>query len=75
MALIDKWEKEERNIKIQGPAATKYSVSDVQGEKLFQISMYGSENRKEKGSASQTVQLNKKSAMELIIILMKEFSL
>lgn len=75
MALVNRWEKVEKNIRKQEQAETTYSVSIVNDEKLFQINMYGSSTRQNKNSASQIVQFNKQLAEELINILKTEFNI
>ena len=73
--LINKLPKEIRNFRKQAPGAASYSVALLGNENLFQIQTYGSPERQAKGVASQTIQFDKKQAIELISILQKEFNL
>lgn len=52
-----------------------YNVGDVNGEKYVSFSTYGSANRQNGGSASQVLHVDKKSAIKIMEILRKEFSL
>ena len=73
MALIQSIEKEDKNFKKQEPVETTYSTGVICGEMLFQLNMYGSSNRQDKGKVSQVIQLNKESATELIQLLKTTF--
>lgn len=70
---VEKWEKENRNIRIQDVRETTYTIAVCNGEKIFQIQTYGAEGSV--GSAKQTIQFDRKRAVELIYILQKEFNL
>ncbi len=56
-------------------AETIYFSTEINGEKIFQLSTLGSSTREVKGAVSQTLQFDKNSAIELIEILKKEFEL
>lgn len=71
--FVEKWEKENRNFRKQDVRETSYSVTEIYGEKLFQIQTYGSEGST--AGAKQTIQFDKKRASELIDILRTEFNL
>ncbi len=77
MALI----KKERFSKItkdricvHKPVDASYSVFSSENTTYFQIDTYGSDSRKDKGKASQSIQIDKEMALELIVILQKEFN-
>ena len=78
MAQIDinNFEKKikEKN-SIQGKINSSYSVFDINGEKYFQIDMYGSSDRQIPGKTSQTIQFDKNAAKKIIEILSKEFNI
>lgn len=42
MALIEKFEKDDKNIRKQDPVYATYLVSILGGEKYFQVNTYGS---------------------------------
>ena len=67
---VREWKKEDRRITAQVYKDSTYSVSDVGGEKLFQI-----QTRASSGAVCQTVQFDRDRAAELIDILKKEFEL
>lgn len=73
--LITKWEKEDRQFRKQNAGKTTYSVTDLDGDRYFQIQSYGTATRKTPGMASQTLQFNREQAVELIKILVEEFEL
>ena len=75
MAFIENFKHEEKNFRKQESAETTYSVGLIDNEPLFQINMYGSAHRQDVGKASQVIQLDKKSAIELIDLLRKTFLL
>ncbi len=69
--FVNKWEKEERAFRKQDVRRTTYSVGIVEGEKLFQIQTYGVDG----DGAKQTIQFDRKRAIELIDTLKKELNL
>lgn len=77
MAMIDvskmKKEDKERN-SIHDTVDATYTVFEKNGDKFFQIDTYGRSSRDIPGKLSQTIQLNKKSALRLIELLSKTFS-
>lgn len=76
MAFIEKFEKENINFKRKHDSAeTTYSSGIVNDETIFQINMYGSDTRQDKGKVSQVIQLNRKSAEELVMLLKSTFNI
>ena len=75
MAFIKNFEEEERRFNHQAPARTTYSLGRPCGEKIFQINMYGTKWRECPEQASQIIQLDKKSAAELVDLLKNFFDL
>ncbi len=73
--LITKWEKEERNFRKQNAGKTTYSITNLNGDKYFQIQSYGTVTRKSSGTASQILQFNREQAVELVRILTEEFEI
>lgn len=77
MALITKLEK--RTLQRYSNHTTvdaSYSVVDHgSGPTLLQIDTFGSESRKLKGKTSQSIQIDKKAAKQLMGILAKTFDL
>lgn len=71
--FVNKWEKESRNFRKQDARETTYSSAIVDGDKLFQIQTYGAVGSS--GSAKQTIQFDKRRALELIDILKREFNI
>ena len=53
----------------------EYFSFERDGKRLFQLDMYGRNQRKIPGKTSQTIQLDKDAAVLLISILKKEFHL
>ena len=66
--------KEHKKIKTETKATYQSFIREDTGEKIFQIDTYGSDNRKVVKS-SQNIQLDKKTAIKLIEIIIKEFNL
>lgn len=52
-----------------------YTVFTSDGEKYFQIDTYGSPNRELKNKISQSIQLDKESAKEIIKLMMDAFDI
>lgn len=75
MAFIKSIEKEDKNFRKQEAVETTYSTGLINGEKLFQLNMYGSINRQDTGKVSQVVQIDKNCAIELIRLLKTTFLL
>ena len=71
--LVEKWEREQKDIRKQEIRKTTYSTGIVDGEKLFQIQTYGGAGST--GSAKQIIQFDKDRAIELICILSSEFGM
>ncbi len=61
-------------IHVHEPAEATYSVFMNKNTTYFQIDTYGSDSRKDKGKISQSIQIDKEMALELIEILIKEFN-
>ncbi|MEZ5958278.1 MAG: hypothetical protein R3C27_13825, partial [Hyphomonadaceae bacterium] len=64
----------ERNV-VHGAIGATYTPFEANGEKYLQIDTYGSDARDIPGKKSQSVQLNKQSAIELVAILRREFDI
>ena len=78
MALIniehlEKIDKERK--KIHKETNTTYNVFKVNSKVYLQIDTYGSEGRKLKGKVSQSLQLDREVAIELISIMKKEMNI
>lgn len=61
-------------IHVHEPAEATYSVFMNEDATYFQIDTYGSDSRKDKGKISQSIQIDREMAFELIEILHKEFN-
>ena len=75
MALVKKLQRidKQRN-SVHHEVQCTYSIfTDVLGEKILQIDTYGSANREYRGRNSQTIQLNKETAEELVRVITTEF--
>lgn len=75
MAFIEKIEKEDKRFRKQEPAETTYSTGIIDGQKIFQLNMYGTNHRQDVGKASQVIQLDQESAKHLIQLLQSTFLL
>ena len=76
MAKIKTFTKGERDrYSTHDEIEAEYFSFDRDGRRLFQIDIYGREKRQIPGKTSQTIQLDKDAAQQLISILKKEFSL
>lgn len=78
MALIKKGHMKpitKDRINKHGTTEATYTTFVENGEKIFQIDTYGSEGRIIKDKVSQSIQLDRESAIELIGLLIKEFVL
>lgn len=78
MALIEKMKFSKitkDRIRVHEPAEATYSVFSDGNNTYFQIDTYGSDSRKDKGKISQSIQIDKETALELIQILQKELNL
>lgn len=62
----------ERNT-IHDQVYATYTVFDSNGEKFFQIDTYGKAKRMNPEKISQSLQINGKSALQLVNLLIKEF--
>jgi hypothetical protein len=51
----------------------EWSVFERDGKRLLQLDTYGSDQRKDKGTVSQTLQLDRARATELLRILQRAF--
>lgn len=61
-------------IRVHDPAEATYSVFSDENTTYFQIDTYGSDSRKDKGKVSQSIQIDKETALERIGILQREFN-
>jgi hypothetical protein len=76
MARVAKFKKSEREAKgrkLHEPTECEYSVYQVDGKTVLQLDTLGSENRQEKGTPSQKLQLDEKAARDLLKILREAF--
>ena len=71
--IVSDCEKKEKSPRKQDIVKATYSVNIEEG--LFQIETYGSSSRQNPDSASQTIQMDKESAQQLIALLEKELFL
>ncbi|MDX5476223.1 MAG: hypothetical protein LPK00_11875 [Bacillaceae bacterium] len=67
--------EKERNTVHNDVDVTFTSFTDKNGKKYFQVDTYGSKERQFKGKISQSFQIEEKSAIELIRILMSIFNI
>ncbi|MEZ5924356.1 MAG: methionyl-tRNA formyltransferase [Hyphomicrobiaceae bacterium] len=76
MALSRRFERKhmERN-SLHDEIEATYTVFEKDGRVLLQIDSYGRENREKPGKKSQTMQLDRQGASQLLAILRREFSL
>jgi hypothetical protein len=58
---------------IQRTGLSEWSAFERDGKRLLQLDTYGSDERKDKGTVSQTLQLDETTARELLRILRKAF--
>jgi hypothetical protein len=74
MALIKKLEKiEKQRNSVHDEVEGAYTIfTDSKGNKILQIDTYGSTNRQLKGKVSQSIQLSKESAKELLNIILNQ---
>lgn len=78
MALINKYKLdklEKHTNSLHKEVESTYSTYVINGNKYIQIDTYGSTERQHKGKISQSIQLDKGTAIKLIEILQKEFNL
>ena len=54
---------------------SSYSIFSIDGEKFFQIDLYGKSDREIPGKVSQTIQFDKVIAKKIVEILKNEFCL
>jgi len=76
MAMIDISKMvrvEKQRVSIHSNARATYSVFEDGGKRYFQIDTYGSIGRDMPEKISQTIQLNRQSAMKLISLLADTF--
>ena len=64
----------ERNF-VHEPVKATYTSFTEDGKKYFQIDTYGSDSRKLKEKISQSIQIDKDMALELIKTMSKEFDI
>jgi hypothetical protein len=78
MALIKKGHMQpisKERIRLHETTEATYTTFMEGDSKIFQIDTYGSEGRVIKDKVSQSIQLDRESALELIGLLLKEFVL
>lgn len=66
--------EKERN-SVHGKVDATYSEFISEGEVFFQIDTYGSANRDLKGKVSQSIQIDRETAIELIQLLNNTFQI
>jgi hypothetical protein len=72
----DKFVKKERErYTIHDKIDSTYSIFNKDGEKYFQIDMYGRSSREMPGKISQSIQFDKVIAKKIVEILKKEYNL
>lgn len=78
MALLDnknfKLIMKERN-NVHQKTAAEYTYFDMQGKKIFQIDTFGSASRENPHKCSQSIQIDKDMATDLISILKRIFEI
>ena len=74
MALIKKLERleKQRNHVHEEVGCTYTIFTDPMGNKILQLDTYGSVNREIRGKVSQSIQLDKRSAAELLKLITNE---
>ncbi|MBQ0983682.1 hypothetical protein KBZ10_03915 [Streptomyces sp. F63] len=74
MALINEFESRPSDAQsVHGPVSCGYRVFTIEGQRILQLDTYGSPERKIQGKTSQSIQLDAKSAQDLINILKESF--
>lgn len=74
MALIEKFEPVTSDIqRMHGPVTCGVRSFAVDGQRILQLDTYGSADRQIHGKISQSVQLDRAAARELIKIIEKTF--
>jgi len=68
-------EKNKERNSVQEKVNSSYSIFHINGEKYFQIDMYGSSERQISGKVSQTIQFDKSAAEKIVEILKREFNI
>lgn len=58
---------------IHKSVSASYSTFEHQGVKIFQIDTYRTDDRKDRGKLSQTMQFDKESASYIVELLKREF--
>lgn len=74
MALIENFQEVNTDRQaLHGPVQCGWRVFTVKGETVLQLDTYGSADRKLLGKVSQSIQLNRQAAGELLGILERAF--
>ena len=76
MAMVDVSEMklvEKQRVTVHSKARATYSVFEDGGKRYFQIDTYGSTTRDMPEKISQTIQIDRQSAMKLISLLAETF--
>lgn len=73
VALVKTMKKMVRNTKLHSEVEATFSLLTSKGVNYIQINTYGSNNRKVKGVASQTIQLSEEVVNQLQTIFKSEF--
>lgn len=76
MAKVSAFKKGSRErYSVHDEIDAEYFSFERDGRRLFQIDMYGREQRENRGKTSQTIQLDREAALLLTSILQREFNL
>lgn len=73
---VDKFDRIEKNRNmVHDVVYATYTVFEQSGKRYFQIDTYGKTSRENPAKISQSIQLDKEMAQELIVLMKKEFDL
>jgi hypothetical protein len=74
MALIERFEQRDAGSERRhGEVTCGYRWFDVRGKRILQLDTYGSDERQIPGKISQSIQLDKEGARELLAIVNRAF--
>lgn len=74
MALIDEFVEVSSDVqRVHGRVSCGYRSFTAQGRRYLQLDTYGSADRVQKGTISQSIQLDEKAAEELVKIISAAF--
>ena len=76
MALVRKFKKlDGERYQLHSEVEARYAAFERDGKAFFQVNTYGREDREMPGKVSQTIQLDRDGAAQLVEILRKTFNL